>query len=415
MRMNMADRTREDAAIRKDFPLLANHPELAYLDSAATSQKPSCVLRVEQEFYETCNANPFRGLYALSVDATDRYEAARRTVQEFVGAAEPAEIIFTRNATESLNLVAYSWGSHVLQPGDEILVNIAEHHSNLIPWQQAAARTGAVLKYLECGKDGEITEEMMKNALTERTKIVATAQVSNVFGRVNDLAMITRLAHEKGAVVVADGAQSVPHMPVNVAKLDVDFLVFSGHKMLAPMGIGVLYGKKALLEAMPPFLCGGEMIDSVNRTGAVFAPLPHKFEAGTVNAAGAVALGEAIRYIQALGFDKIQEREDALTAQAFTAIKAIPGVTLLGADNAAEHHGILTFKVEGVHPHDVAAILDADGVAVRAGHHCAQPLHQYLGIPSTTRASIAFYNTAGEIKRFTDSLGRVRKEMGYAE
>lgn len=400
--------------IRRDFPLLMSQ-DVIYLDSAATSQKPACVLDAEKNFYNACNANPFRGLYELSERATEQYEAARRTVQQFIHAKSASEIIFTRNATEGLNLAAYSLSSCVLQPGDEILVSIMEHHSNLLPWQQAAKRCGARITYLECGKTGEITMESLKEALGPRTRIFAVTQMSNVFGRINDLKAIARLCHEKGVYVVADGAQSVPHIPVDVTELDVDFLSFSGHKMLAPMGIGVLYGKEELLEKMPPFLTGGEMIESVSRTGAVFAKVPHKFEAGTVNAGGAVALAEAIRYLNGIGFEEIHRQETRLTSLAMEEMKKIPGVRILGSEDPAHHHGILTFTVEGVHPHDVASILDADRIAVRAGHHCAQPLLQYLNTPSATRASIAFYNTEEEIQQFVRSLGQVRRKMGYGE
>lgn len=398
--------------VRRDFPLLCKS-DLVYLDNAATAQKPECVLTAEREFYEKYNANPFRGLYELSEAATQRYEAARRTLQRFIHADSPDEIIFTRNATESLNLVAYSWGAVGLKAGDEILVSIMEHHSNLLPWQQAARRTGAVLRFLECDRDGTLTPQMLREALTERTRLLAVTQVSNVLGWQNEIGELVKLCHDNGTVVVVDGAQSVAHLPVNVAELDVDFFAFSGHKMLGPMGIGVLYGKKELLEKMPPFLTGGEMIESVSRTGAVFAQAPHRFEAGTVNAAGAAGLAEAVRYLERIGFDEIQKRENALTALAMEEMKKIPGIRLLGAKEAERHHGILSFAVDGVHPHDVAAILDADRIAVRAGHHCAQPLLQHLKTPSVTRASLAFYNTEEEILRFAESLKQIRRKMGY--
>lgn len=403
---------------REDFPIL-RQTDLVYLDNAATSQKPACVLDAERNFYETRNANPLRGLYRLGMEATDAYEAARERTAGFIGASSPEEIIFTRNATEGLNLVAYSLGSLILKPGDEILVSIMEHHSNLLPWQQAAARTGAVLRFLECDETGLVTEEMFRRAVSGRTRIVAMTQVSNVLGRLNDLKAFAAIAHETGAYLVADGAQSVPHMPVNVRELDVDFLAFSGHKMLAPMGIGVLYGKKMLLEKMPPFLCGGEMIDSVTRTGAVFAPVPHKFEAGTVNGAGAVALAAAMDYMESVGFDVIQEAENRLTSLTMEELSRIPGVHVVGSQDPSDHHGIVTFTVDGVHPHDVASILDVDHIAVRAGHHCAQPLLKYLSeitgrtMYSTSRASLAFYNTEEEIRRFADSLRQVRRKMGY--
>lgn len=400
--------------IRKDFPVLQN-PELIYLDNSATSQKPYSVIRAVTDFYESCNANPLRGLYELAQTATEQYEAAREKVRRFIHAKSTEEIIFTRNATESLNLVAYSYGTMALKPGDEILVSIMEHHSDMLPWQQAAKRTGAVVKYLECDQQGKITEEDFRNAITDRTKLVAITQVSNVLGVKNDIKTFAKVCHEKGIVIVADGAQSVPHMPVDVQDLDVDFLAFSGHKMMGPMGIGVLYGKKEYLEKMPPFLTGGEMIESVTRDGAVFAELPHKFEAGTVNAGGAVGLSAAIDYIEGIGFDKIQKREDDLTALAMKEIQEIPFVHVLGDPDPAGHHGIITFTVDGVHPHDIAAILDADHIAVRAGHHCAQPLHKHLGVMSSTRASLIFYNTEEEILKFTESLKKIRRMMGYAE
>ena len=400
--------------IRKDFPVLQN-PNLIYLDNSATSQKPYDVIRAVTDFYEKCNANPLRGLYELAQTATEKYEASREKVRRFIHAKSTEEIIFTRNATESLNLVAYSYGTMALKPGDEILVSIMEHHSDMLPWQQAAQRTGAVVKYLECDQQGKITEEKLRDAITDRTKIVAITQVSNVLGVKNDMKTFAKVCHEKGIVIVADGAQSVPHMPVDVQDLDVDFLAFSGHKMLGPMGIGVLYGKKEHLEKMPPFLTGGEMIESVTRDGAVFAELPHKFEAGTVNAGGAVGLAAAIDYIENIGFDKIQKREDDLTALAMQEIQKIPFVHVLGDTDPAGHHGIITFTVDGVHPHDIAAILDADHIAVRAGHHCAQPLHKHLGVMSSTRASLMFYNTEEEIFKFTESLKKIRRMMGYAE
>lgn len=402
--------------IRKDFPVFENRPELIYLDNAATTQKPFCVIQKEQEFYERNNANPFRGIYELGEDATEEYENARITVQKFIHAEMPEEIIFTRNATESLNLVAYSLSALVLKPGDEILISIMEHHSNLIPWQQTAVRTGAVLKYLECTKeDPSITAEQLENAMSPRTKIVAVTQISNVLGCTNDLKKLAETAHKNGAIFIADGAQSVPHIPVNVVDLDVDFLTFSGHKMLTPMGIGVLYGKKKLLDEMPPFLCGGEMINSVTREGAVYAPVPHKFEAGTVNAGGAVALAEAIWYYGQIGFDTIQKQEELLTEIAMDGMKKLPFVHILGSQDSRKHQGIISFTIDGVHPHDVAAILDADHIAVRAGHHCAQPLLKYYGVSSSTRVSFSFYNTEEEIAQLLKSLGEIRRKMGYAE
>ena len=401
--------------IRSDFPLIKNHPEIAYLDNAATSQKPSAVLLREKAFYEGENANPLRGLYALSVAATDACENAREAVRRFIGAESTEEIIFTRNASESLNLAAYSASEILLQEGDEILITIMEHHSNLLPWQQAAKRKGAVLRFVECDEDGIITEENFRSAMSPRTKIVAMTQISNVLGIHNDIKKFSAIAHEYGAVFVCDGAQSVPHIPVNVRDLDVDFLAFSGHKMLGPMGIGVLYGKKKFLEEMPPFLFGGEMIEYVTRESATYAPLPHKFEAGTVNAAGAAGLHEAILYYEKIGFDTIVSREEALSRYAMKKLTAIPHVRILGPERAEDHNGIFTFTMEGVHPHDIAAIMDADGVCIRAGHHCAQPLLKYMRTLSTVRASLAFYNTEEEIDRLAASLAEVRRKMGYAE
>lgn len=399
---------------RNDFPLLMQN-KIIYIDNAATSQRPQCVIDAEGDFYKNYNANPLRGLYSLSVEATEVYENAREAVRKFIGAEKSNEIIFTRNTTESLNLVAYSYGLSNVKKGDEIVVSIMEHHSDLLPWQMVAKTCGAELKFIECAKDGSINLEKVKELITSRTKIVAMTQVSNVLGREYPVKEIAKLAHEKGAVMVVDGAQSTPHMRVDVTDLDADFFAFSGHKLLAPMGIGVLYGKEELLEKMPPFLSGGEMIDSVTRTSAVYAELPHKFEAGTVNAAGAAGLKAAIDYIEKVGFDYIGEREIALTSRAIEKMKKIPHVNIIGSENADEHTGIVTFTVDNVHPHDISEILAADGIAVRAGHHCAQPLLTHLGLNSTARASFAFYNTEDEVDKFTDSVATIRERMGYGE
>jgi cysteine desulfurase/selenocysteine lyase len=399
---------------RNDFPLLMQN-KIIYIDNAATSQRPQCVIDAEGDFYKNYNANPLRGLYSLSVEATEVYENAREAVRKFIGAEKSNEIIFTRNTTESLNLVAYSYGLSNVKKGDEIVVSIMEHHSDLLPWQMVAKTCGAELKFIECAKDGSIDLEKVKELITSRTKIVAMTQVSNVLGREYPVKEIAKLAHEKGAVMVVDGAQSTPHMRVDVTDLDADFFAFSGHKLLAPMGIGVLYGKEELLEKMPPFLSGGEMIDSVTRTSAVYAELPHRFEAGTVNAAGAAGLKAAIDYIEKVGFDYIGEREIALTSRAIEKMKKIPHVNIIGSENADEHTGIVTFTIDNVHPHDISEILAADGIAVRAGHHCAQPLLTHLGLNSTTRASFAFYNTEDEVDKFTDSVATIRERMGYGE
>lgn len=399
---------------RNDFPLLMQN-KIIYIDNAATSQRPQCVIDAEGDFYKNYNANPLRGLYSLSVEATEVYENAREAVRKFIGAEKSNEIIFTRNTTESLNLVAYSYGLSNVKKGDEIVVSIMEHHSDLLPWQMVAKTCGAELKFIECAKDGGTDLEKVKELITSRTKIVAMTQVSNVLGREYPVKEIAKLAHEKGAVMVVDGAQSTPHMRVDVTDLDADFFAFSGHKLLAPMGIGVLYGKEELLEKMPPFLSGGEMIDSVTRTSAVYAELPHKFEAGTVNAAGAAGLKAAIDYIEKVGFEYIGEREIALTSRAIEKMKKIPHVNIIGSENADEHTGIVTFTIDNVHPHDISEILAADGIAVRAGHHCAQPLLTHLGLNSTARASFAFYNTEDEVDKFTDSVATIRERMGYGE
>ena len=397
-----------------DFPLLAS-TDVAYLDSAATAQRPACVIEAEREFYLRHNANPLRGLYPLSIAATDAYETARETVRRFINAASTEEIIFTRNTTESLNLVAYSYGLTNVHEGDEVLVSIMEHHSDILPWQMVCRERGAKLRYIECAPDGSIDLDEVEKFITDKTKIVAIAQVSNVLGREYPVKKIAALAHAKGAVIVVDGAQSTPHMPVDVRDMDADFFAFSGHKVYGPMGIGVLYGKRALLDAMPPFLTGGEMIESVTRDGATYAELPHKFEAGTVNAAGAAGLDAALRYVGAVGFDAMRQREHELTHYAFDALSAIDHVHILGSLRWQEHNGILTFTLDGVHPHDISEILASDGVNVRAGHHCAQPLLTHLGVNATVRASLAFYNTTEEIDRLASSLASVRERMGYGK
>ena len=399
---------------RRDFPLLMN-TDVAYLDSAATAQRPRCVLDAEEKFYTTCNANPLRGLYPLSIAATDAYENAREAVRKFLNAASTQEIIFTRNTSESLNLVAYSYGLSNVKAGDEVVVSIMEHHSDLLPWQMVCRQTGAKLRFIECEPDGSVDLNKVEPLIGSRTKVVAMTQVSNVLGRENPIRQVAELAHRAGAVMVVDGAQSTPHMPVDVQALGADFLAFSGHKVYGPMGIGVLYGRKELLEKMPPFLTGGEMIESVTREGAVYAELPHKFEAGTVNAAGAAGLHAALDYMAQVGFGTMQRRELELTRRAMEGMKQIPYVHILGSDQPEEHHGIITFTVDGVHPHDIGQILAADGVNIRAGHHCAQPLLAYLGHPSTARASIAFYNTEEEIDRLLASVSTLRERMGYGK
>lgn len=399
-------------AYRKDFPLLMAQ-DIAYLDNAATAQRPQCVLDAVNRFYCEQNANPLRGLYPLSVAATDAYENARAAVRRFLNAKSTSEIVFTRNTTEGLNLAAYSYGLSHIRAGDEVVVSILEHHSDLLPWQMVCRQTGAALKFLECEPDGSLDLNKAETVITDKTKLVAVTHVSNVIGRVNPIRQLADIAHRHGAVIVVDGAQSTPHIPVDVQALDADFLAFSGHKVYGPMGIGVLYGKRALLEEMPPFLTGGEMIESVTREGAVFAELPHKFEAGTVNAAGAAGLRAAIEYVESVGFDAMHRQELALTQRTLTGMADMPHIHVIGSDRAEDHNGIITFTVEGVHPHDVSEILACDGVDVRAGHHCAQPLLQHLGYSATVRASFAFYNTENEVDRLLQSLSTIRERMGY--
>ena len=399
---------------REDFPLLMQQ-DIAYLDNAATAQRPQCVLDAERRFYCQQNANPMRGLYPLSIAATEAYENAREAVRRFLNANSASEIIFTRNTTEGLNLAAYSYGLSRLKAGDEVVVSILEHHSNLLPWQMVCRQTCASLKFLDCEPDGSLDQNKAEALITDRTRLLAVTHVSNVIGRVNPIRALADMAHRHGAVIVVDGAQSTPHIPVDVQALDADFLAFSGHKVYGPMGIGVLYGKRALLEEMPPFLTGGEMIESVTREGAVFAELPHKFEAGTVNAAGAAGLHAAIDYLQAVGYDAMHRQELALVARTLRGMAALPHVHVIGSDKAEEHTGIVTFTVDGVHPHDVSEILACDGVAVRAGHHCAQPLLRHLGHSATVRASFAFYNTENEVDRLLASLSTLRERMGYGD
>ena len=401
---------------RKDFPLLQQemngHP-LVYLDNGATTQKPAAVIDAVNTYYSRYNANPHRGAYDLSVKATDLYEHARKRVKTFINARHGYEIVFTKNASESLNLLAYSYGMHFVEAGDEIVISIAEHHSNLIPWQQVAKARGAVLKYMYLDDDGRIAAAEIENKITARTKIVAVTHVSNVLGIVNPVDAVVKKAHSVGAVVIIDGAQSVPQMKIDIQALDADFLVFSGHKMLSPMGIGVLYGKAELLDKMPPFLFGGDMIEYVEEQDATFAPLPAKFEAGTQNVGGAVGLAAAIDYINQVGFVEIERREKELIAYAVAKLKELPYIELYGCTDLKDKTGVITFNIKDIHPHDVASILDADGVAIRAGHHCAQPLMKYLKVNATCRASFYFYNTRAEIDQLLASLQKVRGVMGF--
>ena len=397
------------AAIRAEFPLIAKHDRV-YFDNAATSQKPACVLQAAQEFYESYNANVLRGLYPLSVEATERYEAARTTVQQFIHAAAPEEIIFTRNTTESINLVAYSYALNNIHAGDEIVITIMEHHSNLIPWQQVCRETGAKLVYLYPTKTGQLTTEEVLSKVGPKTKILAVGQVSNVLGVENPVKNLGKLVHKYGGYLVVDGAQSLPHMPVDVADLGADFFAFSAHKAMGPMGIGVLWGKMDLLNAMPPMLTGGEMIDSVTEQDAIWAPVPEKFEAGTQDAAGIFATGAALDYlVNTVGYENIQAREQALVHYLMGELMQLDFVQIIGSIYWDNHHGVVSFNVKGIHPHDVASIMDMDGVCIRAGHHCAQPLLTWLGVENLAccRASVAFYNDKADIDKFIAGLHHV--------
>jgi cysteine desulfurase/selenocysteine lyase len=398
--------------IRADFPILATETRpgvpLVYLDSTASSQKPLVVIEAMDWYYRHDNANVHRGIHRLSEVATVAYEGAREKVQKFVNAAASAEIIYVRNATEAINLVAYSWGRTNLKPGDEILSTAMEHHANIVPWQMIAAMTGATLRFLPFTPEGRLDVSQLDSYLTERTKLFAFTAMSNVFGTVNPTKELVAAAHRVGALALVDAAQSVPHLRVDVQDLDCDFLVFSGHKMCGPTGIGILYGKQPLLEAMPPFMGGGDMIRRVRLEGSTWADLPHKFEAGTPAIAEAIGLGAAVDYLNGVGMDAIHAYEQFLTHYALEALSEIPGLTLYGPP-ASEKGGVATFTLQGVHPHDIAELLDRDGVAVRAGHHCAMPLHHHLNVSATARASFYLYSTTQEIDQLVASLHKVRQ------
>ena len=389
--------------IKKDFPLLQNR-ELAYLDSGATTQKPIQVLEAIEKFYKNNNANPHRGAYSLSIEATEQYENTRTKIAKFINAKHREEVIFSKNATESLNLIAYSFGMENLKENDEIVISIMEHHSNLVPWQKVAKATKAKLNYMYINEEFEISDEEIESKITDRTKIVGITHVSNVLGTINNIEKIIKYAHKKGAIVVVDASQSIPHMKINVQKLDADFLVFSGHKMLAPLGIGVLYGKKELLNKMTPFLMGGDMIEYVYEQNTTFAPLPNKFEAGTQNVGGVIGLGAAIDYIENLGYDNISKLEDEIVEYARQELTKLDFLTLYITPNKENHSAVISFNIKGVHPHDVASILDSSNVCVRSGNHCAQPLMRFLGIDSTCRASFYFYNTKEDVDKLVEAL-----------
>lgn len=396
--------------IRQDFPILhqlVKGNPLVYFDNAATSQKPKVVIEAIQNYYEQDNSNVHRGVHALSERATKKYEEARKKIQKFIHAKSEREIIFTRGTTESINLVAQSYGRTFLKPKDEILISTLEHHSNIVPWQLLCQQTGAVLKVMPINDDGEILQDAYQQLLNEKTKIVAISHISNSLGTINPIKDMIKLAHEKNAVVLIDGAQAAPHTQIDVQDLDCDFYVFSGHKMYAPTGIGVLYGKEKLLNAMPPYHGGGEMITRVTFEKSEYKELPNKFEAGTPNIAGAIALGVAADYLQNIGFDVIQQQEQQLLQYATNAVKAIPELKIIG--NAKHKAGILSFLIDGIHAHDVGTILNEHGIAVRSGHHCNMPLMNRLGVQATTRASFAFFNTKEEIDRFIQALNHVRE------
>ena len=404
-----------ESPFKADFPLLAANPGLSFLDSAATAQRPAAVLDAERRFYETMNANPLRGLYRLSVEATAAIDDARAHVASFIGAVDDAgkpqgnQIVFTRNASESLNLVAQTLGRTVIGPGDDVVISIMEHHSNIIPWQQLCREVGANLVYLRMDDDYRITPDEVAAKIGPRAKIVSVTQVSNVLGVENDVAAIGRRAHEMGAYFVVDGAQSVPHVHVDVRAIGCDLMAFSAHKLGGPMGIGVLWGTSEVLDAMPPFLTGGEMIDSVTETDAVWAPVPQKFEAGTQDAAGIYAFDADLAYLESIGMEKVEERERILARYLTERLASLDFVDVIGPEDGSRHVGAVSFNVRGVHPHDVASILDMNDVCIRAGHHCAQPLLLELGVENnaTCRASVAFYNDKQDIDRLVDALEQV--------
>ena len=397
------------ARLRADFPILATSvggKPLVYLDNAATSQKPRSVIERIQRYYSTENANVHRGVYQLSERATAAYEAAREKARAFLNAASTREIVFVRGTTEGVNLVAASWGRHQLRAGDEVLVSAMEHHSNIVPWQLVCEERGALLRVIPMNRRGELLLDEFERLLSDRTKLVAVAHVSNSLGTVNPVAALTRLAHARGVPVLVDGAQAAPHLRIDVQGLDADFYTISGHKMFGPTGIGVLYGKAARLDAMPPYQGGGDMIKTVSFARTTYADLPSKFEAGTPHIAGAIGLGAAIDYLAALDWDQVSAHEADLLAYATSRVSDVPGVRLIGT--AADKVGVVSFVLDGVHAHDVGTIVDQEGVAIRTGHHCTQPVMEFFGVPATARASFAFYNTRADVDALVGALQRVR-------
>lgn len=411
---NSSHRPFDLQVVRRDFPILTrplpNGATLSYLDNGATAQKPQVVIDKVREVFETYNANVHRGIHQLGDRVTVELEAAREKVRHFINAADPAEILFTSGTTMSINLVAQAWGRKFLKPGDEILLNEMEHHANLVPWQQTAKATGAKLKYVPLTADGRLDATHFDRLITSRTKLIAVTGMSNVLGTINPIRELATRAKQVGAVILVDGAQSVPHLPTDVRDPQIDFLAFSGHKLFGPTGIGVLYGRNELLEAMDPFLCGGNMISEVHLESSTWGELPSKFEAGTIPIAEAIGLGAAIDYVQSLGFDAIHAQETKLLVRAMQLLPQTPGVTIYGP--SIEHRGsIVSFTVDKVHPHDLADLLDQKGVAVRAGHHCTMPLHDWLDVPATARASFAFYNTEAEVDALIDAIHYARHKF----
>ena len=393
---------------KEDFPIFKNR-DIAYLDSGATAQKPQIVIDAINNFYDKFNSNPHRGAYTLSVEATAVYEDTRAKIAKFINAKHPEEIIFSKNASESLNLLAYSYGLDNLKNGDDVVISIMEHHSNLVPWQFVTQKTGSELKYMYINDEFELSKEEIESKITDNTKIVGITHVSNVLGTINNVKEIIKYAHKKGAVVIVDASQSIPHMKIDVQDLDADFLAFSGHKMFAPLGIGVLYGKRELLNKMNPFLMGGDMIEYVHEQKTTFAPLPNKFEAGTQNVEGVVGLGAAIDYINSIGYDKIQEHDREIVEYAREKLSKLDYLEIYMTPNAKNHSAVISFNIKGVHPHDVASILDSENVCVRSGNHCAQPLMRFLGIDSTCRASFYIYNTKEDVDRLVAGIEKAYK------
>lgn len=399
---------------RDSFPILrkvVNGKPLVYFDNAATSQKPDLVIEAIVDYYRNSNANVHRGVHALAEESTNIYDSSRTSIAEFIGAGDPSEIIFTKNSTESLNLVARSFGEAFLKKGDEIVLSEMEHHSNIVPWQEIAKKTGAAIRFLTFNENGELSLEEAKKVISEKTKVVSIVHVSNFLGTVNPIEELSELAHSVGAIMVVDAAQSVPHKKIDVKRLDCDFLVFSGHKMLGPMGIGVLYGKKDLLSKMPPFLTGGDMIRTVSLEKSTWNDLPYKFEAGTPNVSGALGLSKAIEYLKIIGMDEIAEYEKCLTAYACRALKLVKGIKIYGPKEGDDRGGLLSFNIEGIHAHDLATLLDREGIAVRSGHHCAMPAHAKLGIPASARASFYFYNTEAEVDKLLEGIEVAKKTL----